>query len=101
MHIYDLNKMEAFPYEQRDKNVFFESRTFKTRLIVLQAGESIPECQMPSYVMFIVLKGEAIVTVDAKEAILPEGACLITEPAILELHSDRGVRILGIQIKKE
>lgn len=101
MHIYDLNKIKPFPYAQRDKNVFFESHAFKTRLIELQAGESIPECQMPSYVMFVVLKGEAVVTVDAEEAILPEGSCLITEPAKLELRSDKGVRILGIQIKKE
>ncbi len=101
MHIFNLYKMESFPYGQREKNIFYESREFKTRIIELQAGGSIPECQMPSYVMFVVLKGEAVVAVDSKEAILSEGSCLITEPAVLALSSDKGVRILGIQIKKE
>jgi quercetin dioxygenase-like cupin family protein len=92
--------METFPYEKREQNVFYAENEFKARIIELEAGGRLPECQMPSYVMFSVLKGEATVTVDSEEAILREGNCLITEPAVLSLRSDKGVKILGMQIKK-
>lgn len=100
MKIFDLYKMKSFPYEKRDKNVFYHSKEFKTRIIDLSAGEEIPECVMASYVIFLVLQGEAIVTVDSKDSVIDAGKCLISEPAVLSLKTKNGVKIMGIQINK-
>jgi quercetin dioxygenase-like cupin family protein len=100
MEIFDLYKMQSFPYGQRDKNVFYLTEEFKTRIINLAAGEEIPECEMASYVIFLVLQGEAIVTVNSKESVIDAGKCLISEPAVLSLKTKNGVRIIGIQINK-
>jgi quercetin dioxygenase-like cupin family protein len=67
MEIFDLNKMQSFPYEKRSKNVFYLTDEFKTRIINLSAGEEIPECVMSSYVIFYVIEGEAIVTVNSEK----------------------------------
>jgi mannose-6-phosphate isomerase-like protein (cupin superfamily) len=100
MEIFDLNKMQSFPYKQRDKNVFYLTEEFKTRIINLHAGEEIPECEMASYVIYLVLQGEAIVTVNSEESVIDAGKCLISEPAVLSLKTKNGVRIMGIQINK-
>lgn len=100
MKIFDLYKMKSFPYEERDKNVFYHSKEFKTRIIDLSAGEEMPECVMASYVIFLVLQGEAIVTVDSKDSVIGAGKCLISEPAVLSLKTKNGVKIIGIQINK-
>ena len=100
MKIFDLYEMKSFPYEKRDKNVFYHSKEFKTRIIGLSAGEEIPECVMASYVIFLVLQGEAIVTVDSKDSVIGTGKCLISEPATLSLKTKIGVKIMGIQINK-
>jgi len=100
MEIFDLNKIQSFPYKQRDKNVFYLTEEFKTRIINLHAGEEIPECEMASYVIYLVLQGEAIVTVNSEESVIDAGKCLISEPAVLSLKTKNGVRIMGIQINK-
>ena len=101
MKIFDLNKIQSFSYEQRDKNVFYLTKEFKARIINLQAGEEIPECKMTSYVIFLVLQGEAIVAVNSEESVIDAGKCLISEPvALLSLKTKNGVRIMGIQINK-
>ena len=100
MKIFDLYKMKSFPYEERDKNVFYHSREFKTRIINLSAGEEIPECEMASYVIFLVLQGEATVRVNSEESVIDAGKCLISEPAVLSLKTKNGVKIMGIQINK-
>ena len=100
MQIFDLHKMQSFPYEQRDKNVFYITKEFKTRIINLAAGEEIPQCEMASYVIFYVIEGEAIVTVNSHKSVINTGKCIITDPAVISLKSDVGARIVGIQIKK-
>mgnify|MGYP000201797458 CR=1 FL=1 len=92
--------MKAQPYEQRDKNVFFKTPEFKARIIELPPNGIMPECEMASYVVFIVIEGEAAVTVNQKQARLQAGQCLITEPATLSMNADTGVKIIGIQITK-
>src|SRR4030042_7014916 len=100
MQIFNLDSIKTFPYEEKDKNVFFKSKEFKTRIISLSPGEKIPECEMVSYVIFIVLEGEANVKVNEDEAKLVKNQCLITEPSLISMESGNGVRILGIQIIK-
>ncbi len=100
MKIFNLDSIEVFPYKDRDKNVFFNSKEFKTRIISLSAGEHIPECEMASYVVFIVIEGEVNVKVNGYEAKLSKNQCLITEPALISMSSINGARIVGIQISK-
>ena len=101
MDVFDLNSMDVCPYEERDKNVFFKTGGFKTRIIKLLPGEEILECQMDSYVIFIVLEGKAEVTVNKKKTTLIKNQCLITEPATISMQSGSGARIIGIQIVKD
>ena len=82
----------------KNKNVFFETREFKTRIIELPEGGEIPQCHMTSHVIFVVVKGEAELTVNEETKTITEGKVMITEPARLSLYSEKGVRIMGIQI---
>lgn len=100
MEIYDLMKLEAQGYEKRNVNVFFQNDFLKTRVIVLEAGGKIPECQMESYVMFYVVKGEILLLHKNDESsILKENQVFITEPALISIESTSGARLMGVQIK--
>ena len=101
MNMFDLNKMAVFPYEQREKNVFYQTEEFKTRVIDLPPGGHIPVCEMASHVIFHVLDGEAKVTINSETIILKEKQCLITEPATVSMKTEGGARLLGIQIAKK
>ena len=101
MNVFNLKEMQVFPYEERGKNVFFKADEFKTRLIELASGEKLPDCTMHEIVIFYVLKGEASIQANDEKAIIKEGDCLISEPANFSMFSEKGVRILGIQIKNK
>ncbi|MBN1298229.1 MAG: hypothetical protein JW997_00925 [Actinobacteria bacterium] len=100
MQVFNLDSIEAFPYEERDQNVFFKANEFKTRIINLSKGEKIPECEMTSYVIFIVIKGEVEAKINESKFILVKNQCLITEPAKVSMKTVAGARIVGIQVNK-
>ena len=100
MQIFNLDSIDTFPYDQRDKNVFFKSKEFKTRIIKLLPGENIPECEMASYVISIVLEGEVEIKVNTDKANLVKNQCLIVEPSVISMQSKNGVKIIGIQVAK-
>ncbi len=97
--VFDLSAMDAFPYEERDKNVFYSTETFKARIIELGPGGEMPLCQMASHVIFVVIHGEATVKVDGEDFALEGGKCLMTPPATISMRSESGVRMMGIQIQ--
>ncbi|MHB8125800.1 MAG: hypothetical protein ACYDEJ_09225 [Desulfitobacteriaceae bacterium] len=99
MKIFDLMNLEAQGYENRSVNVFFQNDLFKTRVIVLEAGGKIPECQMDSYVIFYVVKGEVLLRKNDESSILKENQVFITEPTLLSMESKTGARLMGVQIK--
>ena len=99
MKIFDLMKLEAKGYENRNVNVLFQNDLFKTRGIVLEACGKIPECQMDSFVMFYVVEGEVLLKKNGESAILRENQIFITEPALLSMDTTSGARLMGIQIK--
>ncbi len=101
MKVFNLKTMPSFPYEQRDKNVFYRSPEFKARIIELPPGGSMPDCDMDSFVVFTVIQGTATVNVNGKESRLQSGECLITEPAVLSMKTQSGVKIMGLQITKK
>jgi quercetin dioxygenase-like cupin family protein len=86
--------LEAEGYEKRNANVFFENDLFKTRVIVLQPEQKIPECFM-SFVMFYVVKGEVLLRKNEESTILKENHVFITEPALLSMETRTGARLMG------
>jgi len=100
MQLFNLKTMKPSPYEERDKNVFYKAKEFKTRIIELPPGGEMPTCEMLSYVIFYVIKGTAQAKVNQEKIILKEGQCLITEPATLSIKTQEGVKMMGIQIIK-
>ena len=100
MEIFDVKSMTAHPYEQRERNVFYKAKEFKTRIIELPPGGEMPTCEMASYVIFYVISGMAEVRVGQEKGNIREGQCLITEPATLSMRTEGGVRIMGIQVVK-
>ncbi len=99
MEIFDLMKLEAESYENRSVNVFFQNDLFKIRVIVLEANGKIPACQMDSYVMFYVVKGEVLLRKNNESSVLKENQVFITEPALLSMETITGARLMGVQIK--
>lgn len=99
MMIYDLMALKAEGYEKRNVNVFYQNETFKTRVIVLEAGGKIPECQMETFVMFYVVKGEVLIKKNDDISSLKENQVFITEPALISMESQLGARLMGVQIK--
>lgn len=98
MEIFDLMNLEAAEYKNRSVNVFFQNNLFKVRVIVLEAGGEIPECQMESYVMFYVVQGEVLLQKNTESSLLKENQVLITEPAMLSMKTISGARLMGVQI---
>lgn len=99
MEIFDLMSLEAQGYENRNVNVFFQNELFKTRTIVLEAGGKIPECQMESFFMFYVVKGEVLLRKNSEFSVLKENQLFISEPAFVSMESTNGARLMGVQIK--
>ena len=99
MKIFDLMNIEAEGYEKRNVNVFFKNDLFKTRVIVLEAGGEIPPCDMDSFVMFYVVKGEVILSKNDESSVLKENQVFISEPTLLSMRTEKGARLMGIQMK--
>lgn len=99
MKIFDLMELDAEMHEKRAANVFFKNDIFKTRVIVLEPGGEIPECDMDGYVIFYVVKGKVVLRKNEETSILTENQVFITEPATLSMKSDRGARLMGVQIE--
>lgn len=98
MKVFDLLKMTSYPYEEREKNVFYQAPEFKARIIDIPAGGQIPPCEMESHVLFYVIRGTAEVKVNGEETTMTLGQCMITEPATISMKTDDGVRLMGVQI---
>ena len=98
MKIFDTKTLQAFPFEERHKNVFFQAEEFKMRIIELGLGDQLPECQMDSYVVFSLVSGEVEVVVDNERSVLREGELLASGPAKFSMKALKPSRLVGIQI---
>lgn len=98
MKVFDFNKMEAFPYDHREKNVFYQTEEFKARIIELPPDGKMPVCEMTANVILFILNGEVKITVNSDSVSLKEKQCLITEPATISMVTEKGVRLMGVQI---
>ena len=54
MQVFDLLTMEAFPHEQRERSVFYQTPEFKARIIDLGPGGVMSACRMSHIVVFVV-----------------------------------------------
>jgi len=100
MEIFDLKTMKSHSYEERDKNVFYNVKEFKTKIIELPINGEMPACEMASYVIFYVIEGAVEVKINQEKIIIKEGECLITEPAVISMGTKNGAKLMGIQIAK-
>ncbi len=98
MRVVDLKAMVSYPYEEREKNIVYNVEEFKVRIIKLPEDGKMPNCEMPSHVIFYVIKGSVDVTVNQEKATINEGQCLISEPATISMRTIDGAKIMGIQI---
>ncbi len=101
MRVFNLKKMKVYPYEERDKNVFYKAEEFKVRIIELPPDGKMPVCEMDSYVIFNIIKGSAEIMVNDEKAYIKEGESIITKPATISMKTEEGVKIMGIQIMKK
>jgi quercetin dioxygenase-like cupin family protein len=101
MEKFDLARIKAAGYEQREKNVFYEKPEFKIRIINLKPDSEIPSCVMSSYVIFICLEGKAEVLVNGNKVDLSSGELIVSEPATFSMRSVSGARLLGIQVRPQ
>lgn len=98
MEIFDLNDIRVHPLEERDRNVLFQNETFKVRLIQVDPEGEIPPCSMATNVLFCVLQGEGVITVNDRPNEVKPHSLIITPPATISMKSEDGMRLLGIQI---
>ena len=101
MEIVDLMNFAAQGYEKRQVNVFYQNDFFKARVIILEVGGKIPECQMDTYVMFYVVKGEVLLRKNDETSVLKENQVFITEPALLSMESKNRCKIDGCPDEKQ
>lgn len=100
MKIFNTKTLQAFPFSERHKNVFYQVDEFKMRIIELESEQELPDCQMESYVVFSLISGEVEVIVDNQKSLLKEGELLVSEPAKFSMKALKASRLVGIQIKK-
>ena len=101
VEVFDFNKIKAYPYAKRDKNVLYSQSNFKVRIIELPPDGEMPTCKMDSYVIFYIFKGEVVIDINQEKKKFSEGQCFITEPATLSMRTKNGVKILGVQITQQ
>jgi len=98
MEVFDFNKIKAYPYAKRDKNILYSERNFKVRIIELPPKGKMPECEMNSNVVFFIIEGDAQVKINDEQESITKGQCLITKPSTLSITTQSGVKIMAIQI---
>lgn len=88
--------MKAYPYEERNKNVFYQAPEFKARIIELPAEREKLICEMKPYVFFNVLQVSGDVMIDKQSIQLYAGQFLITELATISLQIENYARMVGV-----
>lgn len=100
MEILDFTKITGFPYEERHKNILYKNDDFKIRIIDLPENGSLPECDMESYVVFIVMNGQVDINVNGEKFSLTEKQSMASEPGTFSMRTINGAKLMGIQIQK-
>jgi len=98
MEIFDFNKVTFFAYEERHKNILYNTGDFKIRVIDLAVNGKMPECEMATHVVFVVMDGQVDIMVNGKEYSLGEKQFLASEPATFSMKTCEGAKLMGIQI---
>lgn len=99
INTYNLRELEPENLEGKPQKIFYEGDNFTTRIIKLSSGGKIPDCEMSASVIFIVISGSVKVKVNNENSKLNEVECLVTKPATVSMQSDKGAKVMGIQIE--
>jgi len=100
MKIMDFNKIDGFPFAERQKNELYKTEDFKIRIIDLPENGSLPECTMETHVVFVIMQGQVDINVNGKKYNLSEKQSIASEPGIFSMSTRNGAKLMGIQIKK-
>ena len=100
MKILDFKKIKGFPYHERNKNVLYNTNDFKIRIIDLPENGALPECEMASHVVFVVMHGQVDINVNGKKFSLTEKQSIVSEPGAFSMSTINGTKLMGIQINK-
>lgn len=97
--VFDFTRISGFPYEERHRNILYKTGDFKIRVIDLPEKGAMPECEMATHVVFVVMTGQVDITVNGKEYCLGEKQSLASEPATFSMKTSNGAKLMGIQIQ--
>lgn len=100
MKTLDFNKITGFKYEERHKNILYNSDDFKIRIIDLTKNGNLPKCNMESHVVFVVMHGQVDITVNGEKFSLTEKQSIAAEPGTFSMSTINGAKLMGIQIQK-
>ncbi|MBI9066584.1 MAG: hypothetical protein JEZ09_04785 [Salinivirgaceae bacterium] len=100
MEILDFTKLNGFPYGERHKNVLYNSDDFKISIIDLPENGSLPECNMESHVVFVVMHGQVDININGEKFSLIEKQSIASEPGLFSMKTLQGEKLMGIQIQK-
>jgi len=100
MEILDFNKITGFSYKERHKNILYNTGDFKIRIIDLPKNGNLPECNMESHVVFVVMHGHVDINVNGEKFSLTEKQSMASEPGSFSMSTINGAKLMGIQIKK-
>jgi hypothetical protein len=67
----------------------------------VEAGEEISPCAMAMNVIFCILQGKGLITVNDQSNQVKPHSLIITSPATISMKSDEGMKLLGIQITRK
>lgn len=98
--IFDFNKLSGLPYVERHKNVLYKTEDFKLRVIDLQEKGFVPECTMDTHVVFVIMQGQVDITINGNVHHLSEKQSLVSGPAVFSMNTDKGAKLMGVQINK-
>ena len=101
MELFDLINIHVDCKDNKGVKVFYQNELFKSRIIILESNGIIPTCQMETFVMFLVIKGQITLHKNNEMTIVKENQLFISEPSYLSMESETGARILGIQIMQK
>jgi quercetin dioxygenase-like cupin family protein len=101
MEAYALDKIITFSRESHTKHVFFESDKLKAQVMGLEAGQEIPPCRMEHDVLFVVLEGRGVISVDGEDQTVGTSVFVFVpkEKVTRSIRATTKMSLLAVQIR--
>lgn len=103
MHKTEIKNLIVFSKEGPAKNIFYDEGNIKAQLMCLKAGQVIPPCKMSNDVLFFVIRGEGVITVDDERAELSEMVSMVvpSQAESRSISAKTDMVILAVQSRKD